>query len=636
MKRHFRESAAAVWNSGTNERRGVFMVLAFFVLSAALVFVALSVDLGVVSLTKTQLQNAVDAAALAAAQEISAALEDVAGNVGEGGDVGGQVQDANAIAEDAARIMASHVAELNGVFVDPQADVRFGKRVFDESTGDFSIQWGSDPYNVVEVKGRRDNPDTDAPDGMLELFFAPFLGQESVALKASAISFVEARDLVVVLDFSGSMNYDSQLRSDSIDKLGQTAIEDNLYDIWQDLGAPAYGDMPFEPGWVTVPDAVADVTWKSSQIDVEADVAYDEVQLKFSNGNYETIDGLSATTGTYSGTGSNAGSRITKCWVTSGVDVAEYDFYDNDTIIRGLGLDAVEYPFPDGEWYQYVEYMRDHSSSMSSWYEYQMYATGYRRKFGTMTFLNFLFRHKREFDQTPVLWQTRHYPFHAVKEGTSLLCDFLQNLQFGDHMGMVSYDTQHRVESVLDDPGIEAYVDISSEPITNDYSALDTIQRHKQAAHYYGTTNIGGGLYDATQLLAANGRYGARPTILLMTDGNANTSDEGWSFPSNWDWTEMTDYDGDGTADYTTSDYHKQYTFYRAKQAIDMGITIHTMSVGANADRSLMQAIAYAGGGIWIDVPGGSTVDAMESQMLEAFGQIAANVPPAKLLIEPE
>lgn len=636
MRRHSGRRAEATKGCGGDKRRGMFMVLAFFVLSGALIFVALSIDLGVVSLTKTRLQNAVDAAALAASQEISAALEDVAGNVGGGGDVGGQVQDANAIAEAAARQMASHVADLNGVFVDPEVDVRFGKRVYDDTTGEFTIQWGSNPYNVVGVTGRRDNPDTSAPDGMLELFFAPIMGEESVALEASAIAFVEARDLVVVLDFSGSMNYDSQFREDSIAKLGQTAIEDNLYNIWQDLGAPVYGNMGFEPDWVTVPDDVADVTWKSSQIDVEADQAYSRVKLRFSDGNYQTFNGLSATSGSYSGTGSNAGKRIVKCWVTSGSNTDSYDFYDNDTIIRGLGLDDVPYPFPDGAWYQYVEYMRDHSSSMSSWYEYQMYATGYRRKFGTMTFLNFLFQHKRGYDQTPVLWQTRHYPFNAVKSGTTLLCDFLHNLEFGDHMGMVSYDTYHRVECVLDDENASASVDISSEPISNDYEALDTIQRHKQAAHYYGTTNIGGGLHEATQLLAEHGRYGARPTILLMTDGNANTSDGGWSFPSDWSWSEITDYDGDGTADYSTSDYHKKYTFYRAKQAIDMGITIHTMSVGANADRDLMQAIAYAGGGIWIDVPGGSTVAEMEEQMLEAFGRIAANVPPAKLLIEPE
>ena len=58
------------------------------------------------------------------------------------------------------------------------------------------------------------------------------------------------------------------------------------------------------------------------------------------------------------------------------------------------------------------------------------------------------------------------------------------------------------------------------------------------------------------------------------------------------------------------------------------------MAVGAGADRDLMEAIAFAGNGIYISVPGGATVSEMEEQMLEAFGQIAAKVPAAKLVYE--
>ena len=43
-------------------------------------------------------------------------------------------------------------------------------------------------------------------------------------------------------------------------------------------------------------------------------------------------------------------------------------------------------------------------------------------------------------------------------------------------------------------------------------------------------TNIGGGINDAIDLLTDHGRYGAEPTIVLMTDGNANVSDSGWEF----------------------------------------------------------------------------------------------------------
>ena len=113
MKRENREVG------GTNiRRRGAFLVMGFFALIAVLGLVALNVDTGVISLAKTKMQNAVDAAALAAAQEITAAVEE-AGNNGSAGD-------ANAIAIEAAREMAAHVAEMNGVYVDPSRDVRFG------------------------------------------------------------------------------------------------------------------------------------------------------------------------------------------------------------------------------------------------------------------------------------------------------------------------------------------------------------------------------------------------------------------------------------------------------------------------------------------------------------------------------
>lgn len=47
-----------------------------------------------------------------------------------------------------------------------------------------------------------------------------------------------------------------------------------------------------------------------------------------------------------------------------------------------------------------------------------------------------------------------------------------------------------------------------------------------------------------------------------------------------------------------------------------------------------MEAIAFAGGGIYIDVPGGAAVAELEEQLLEAFSQIASKVPPAKLVFE--
>ena len=47
-----------------------------------------------------------------------------------------------------------------------------------------------------------------------------------------------------------------------------------------------------------------------------------------------------------------------------------------------------------------------------------------------------------------------------------------------------------------------------------------------------------------------------------------------------------------------------------------------------------MKAIAFAGKGICVDVPGGTTIAAMHAQMLAAFSQIAAKVPPAQLIYD--
>src|SRR5262245_31593106 len=189
------------------KRTGVVAVLTAFLLTVLFGFLALSVDTGRVVLTETEMQNAADAASLAASQEIQAAVY----AAGQG--VGSATIDANSIAVEAARQMAVDVAEANGVFIDPQDDVQFGKRIYSPARGDWSVNWGGTPYNVVKVTARRDGPDLSAPDGEFPLAFGWAIGKDSVPLTVSSTAFTEARDLVLVLDFSGSMNYDSQLSS---------------------------------------------------------------------------------------------------------------------------------------------------------------------------------------------------------------------------------------------------------------------------------------------------------------------------------------------------------------------------------------------------------------------------------------
>lgn len=595
MKLLQRTRKESVNQPGEQSRRGAFMVMAVPFLIATMGFMAVGIDLAVITMTKTRMRNAVEAAALAAAQQITDAVQSTADTIGDSDNVSSSVQDANSIAVEAARAMAEKVAGLNGVYVDPETDVEFGKR-YQDSSGAYHMAWGegAQPYNVVKVTARRDNPSEGEPDSKLQLFFAGFLGEKTAAVTTSAIAFIEARDIVLVLDYSGSMSYDSELAAMSYYRLGKSAVEDNLDNIWDTL--------------------------------VASGATYSDTgRLKFPSTGYGDID-------SYEGS---------------------YKSSDNDDyVFYYLGLHETDssgklkYPFPqEGKnYYGNLNGEPSGNTNKNRWKDYIRWVRtdrtvsdyGYRKKYGYRTLMAYLIEQRKKNDQSEDLWRAPIYPFHAMKGGVTLFTQFLSGLEFGDYVGLVTYDDSSRVESVLNEDGVADTVDLGDELITNRYDDINTIQVHKQASHYAPYTGMGYGIRDARELLQSHGRAGARPTILVMTDGNANRSPSDWSLPGSWDWDDITDFDDDGQADYSTSDRHKQYAFWQAVEAANLGYTVHTMTVGEGADRSLMRAIAKACNGISIDAPGGATIQDMQSQLLAAFGKIAANVPPAKILADPD
>jgi Mg-chelatase subunit ChlD len=222
-----------------------------------------------------------------------------------------------------------------------------------------------------------------------------------------------------------------------------------------------------------------------------------------------------------------------------------------------------------------------------------------------------------------------------------MFLDFLDDLDFGDEVGLVGYGQWAVKEMSMNDG--EVSISISSDPITPNFSDINEIQRRHQAGEYNGWTAMGDGILKARELLVGvasdpndegYSRYGARPTMIVMTDGQTNQKPSGWSLPASFSWADWTDYNGDGAANYSTSDNYKRYAFWEATEAVKRGITIHTIAVGAQADRGLMEAIAFAGGGVFIDVPVHSTIEEVEEQLSAAFSQIAAKVPAAQLLYE--
>lgn len=582
MSRHKLKNAGRTAR-GWQQRRGVIVVLTAFLLTVLFAFVALSVDTGRVVLTETQMQNAADAASLAASQEIEAAVYEA----GQG--QGSATIDANSIAVEAARNMAEQVAAANDVYIDPQDDVQFGKRIYNPVSGNWTVQWNGTPYNVVKVTAHRDGSDLSAPDGEFPLAFGWAIGKDSVPLTASSTAFTEARDLVLVLDWSASMNDDSSLNS----SLSLSTAEDLLDDMWDELVAA----NPKFPG---------------------------TSQSKFPSTGFGSINSYA---GTYVSSTDTATIRNTLGLNTNVSGNRKYPFPQPGRNSDDSPKNKPSNSSSDSLWDGYINWVKNHSN------------TTYKKKYGYRTLMDYLQQNREDRFESEDLWRTSHYPFRANVKGTTMFLQFLEDLDFGDEVGLVGYGQWAVKQTSLNDG--EVSVSISSDPITKEYDKIDTMQKRHQAGEYEGWTAMGDGILKAREMLVGTGgsdhgytRYGARPTMIVMTDGQTNQKPSGWSLPASFKWKDWTDYDGDGVANFSTSDNYKRYAFWEATEAVKRGITIHTIAVGAGADRNLMKAIAFAGGGVFIDVPVHSTIQQVEEQLSAAFSQIAAKVPPAQLMYE--
>ena len=228
--------------------------------------------------------------------------------------------------------------------------------------------------------------------------------------------------------------------------------------------------------------------------------------------------------------------------------------------------------------------------------------------------------------------ETGGCPHTAIREDASI------NLEAVDRMLERFPDADIVfIESVQSGDGIPA-VDISAKPLCNNYQAVNNLMLYKQAAHYAPSTNIGGGMRDAITLLDNYGRPGARPNIVLMTDGNSNVSDGTTTLPNGFaSW--FDGYDGAGSTYNISFDSPsnseltaRKQLLYEVNRAVGKGYTVHTIAVGADADWRTLQAIAFYGKGTAAYVPGGTSVEEMQAGLLAAFHKIAGLVPPAKLL----
>jgi hypothetical protein len=554
-------------------RKGAIVVLTAFLLIIMMGMVAFSVDLGYMYTMQSQLQRSVDAAALAGAGALvdgqdsanERVIEYLVRNpVGAGPAIGGNGD----LESQISQFASEHSSDL---------DVQLGH--WDADTRVFT-QSDDLPSTISVSMTYPNNP----------LFFARFLGEKEFAISAKSVAMYQPRDILVVLDFSASMNDDTEFTA--IPTLTRAVVEANLQQCWTDLGSPTYGNMTFEPKYITVtaagssPTVTAEYRYTSTY--VTSTHTLTEVRLTFSNGNTQTWNNPGGTTGTFQGSGSNSGKSITQVRVKANSKTRTIDFNsdDIDDICKSaLGLNSATYPYSYGSWDSYIDWCQANDEQNDDY-------GGYRWKFGYMSLMVYWLEKYPENFKNPDLWKVSAQPVTALKNATDAFMDFIQEVDTDDRVGLAIYNASDG----------EGYLESG---LTHDLDSLVTIVQHRQAGHYHQYTNIGGGLKAGREELEANGRPGAFKMVVLMTDGKAN-------------WTDG-EYDEDAAADFLLAE---------AQLCADKRFPILAVSLGSGADTSIMQQVAdLTPDGRHFNVPGGQTGAQYYADLLDVFREIAKHRP---------
>ncbi len=163
----------------TGPRRGSVLVLAAVVIAIIFAMTAFAVDLGYISMTKTQLQSGVDSSALAAALELTNGLGSAPTKTSSQVVVAG-----NAAANSLALLHRN--GNLSSSYLDTTRDLRYGQLSWDAVAGKWAKTYGTAPYNLVEVTLRRDQTSTTHGDSRLPLLFGKTVGMSDTSITETA------------------------------------------------------------------------------------------------------------------------------------------------------------------------------------------------------------------------------------------------------------------------------------------------------------------------------------------------------------------------------------------------------------------------------------------------------------------
>ncbi len=556
---------------GSHRKRGIIVVLSAVLMIVMMAMLAFSIDVGYMYTMQSQLQRSVDAATLAGAGSLingeDAATEAVHEYLVRN-PVGTQWKeyDNQPVADSVDHFLTNYSQGL---------EIDYGE--WDDTTKE--IVPSERPASTVKVSMRYDN---------MPFFFGHLLGRDTFSVQAQSAAAYQPRDIMMVLDLSGSMNDDSEFKA--FNTLGVDHVTANQFQMYEELGSPVYGNLEFEPQWATAKgpapqtDAQAQVTaeYQYDKVVVSSTKSFERVRVRRGNGdiiNYYP----SGTTGTFS-----PGGQVREVWAYSGKQsdgsdqVHYFDFTRRDTFITALGLDNVSYPY-SGNWDSYINYCTSSSGQNRN--------AGFRYKFGYQNLIVYWLEQRSLNNQSSDMWKASAQPITALKSSVTMFVNFIQDADSDDQMGLSMYNG----------PGGEGILEST---LSDDFGFIVAQANQRQAGHYHNYTNIGGGMRVAREELDARARPGAFKMIVLMTDGVANWTNGG-----------------------VNNSAARDAVINEAHLAAEKGYVIVTISMGAGADKNLMQQVADITKGSHFNIPGGKTGEEYAEELTEVFQQIAGYRP---------
>jgi Flp pilus assembly protein TadG len=471
------------------------LLLAVFLVVVLLGMIAFAVDLGYLMMAKTQLQNAADSAALAAA-----------GSMGQ----------SQAISTQTAQTFASQNLIGQQPVQLASSDITYG--TWDKNTQIFTPS-STGLSNAVKVKTRADSTST----GAIPLFFGRILNIYSVNLSATSMATCNPRDICFVVDLSGSMNDDTDPNNtSSINSSYPGVATTMMQNIYNDFG---FGTYPGSSQAIGAPLGVSSISSLTNTSSSPLLNTKQPLKLKVGSTNYNyTVPTQYQIKSTDS-----SSTRTTKAysWVM-------------DVQLPGVagfaplpGIMPAAKPTPNSTvtnnynyWYAYLS-ANSSSIGYQSYMHYMMY---YGR---TQPAIN---ASPSSTLYSPLSVSSPDCPYHpdTPVEGGSFnfppreMPTHASRLAIIDALQIIKQRNQN-----ITDPNQCDWVSIVTFDLTSDVVVLHTLDNNYDTAMQNCTTmqacsdsasctSTETGFITAINLLNSNGRQGANKVVVLLTDGKPN------------------------------------------------------------------------------------------------------------------